>query len=75
MTIYYIKEQPLTFEEEIQSKVILCLGESGAGKTTLIDSLVNTLIGVELEDKFRYRVLKNFFKNLYIILFIFLGCD
>ena len=37
-------------------KVILIAGASGAGKTTLIDSLVNYMFGVEYEDEFRFQL-------------------
>ena len=32
------------------------LGPSGAGKTTFVDSLANFLFGVEMFDKFRYKI-------------------
>ena len=35
---------------------LLVVGQTGAGKTTLIDSFVNNLLGIDLEDKFRYRL-------------------
>ena len=31
-------------------------GQTGAGKTTLIDSLANYLLGVEFYDQFRYKI-------------------
>jgi GTPase SAR1 family protein len=33
------------------------VGATGAGKTTLIDSLVNYLLGVEFYDNFRYKLI------------------
>ena len=34
----------------------LILGPSGAGKTTFVDSLTNFLLGIEIQDKFRYKL-------------------
>ena len=33
------------------------VGATGAGKTTLIDSLINFLLGVEFYDNFRYKLI------------------
>lgn len=33
------------------------VGPSGAGKTTLIDSMTNFLLGIEFYDKFRYKLI------------------
>ena len=35
---------------------MLVLGPSGAGKTTFVDSFVNFVLGIEIQDNFRYRV-------------------
>ena len=35
---------------------LLVIGPSGAGKTTFIDSFVNFVLGIELYDKFRYKL-------------------
>ena len=32
------------------------MGQTGAGKTTLVDSLLNFLLGIEYYDKFRYKL-------------------
>eukprot|EP00062_Callorhinchus_milii_P023786 gi/632983009/ref/XP_007908436.1/ PREDICTED: uncharacterized protein LOC103189743 [Callorhinchus milii] len=37
-------------------KTILLLGERGSGKTSLIDAMINNIIGVEWEDTFRYKL-------------------
>ena len=35
---------------------MIVLGQSGAGKTTLVDAYVNYLMGIEIYDKFRYKI-------------------
>ena len=37
-------------------KNILLMGYTGSGKTNFIDCFVNYLLGVELCDKFRYKL-------------------
>ena len=40
-----------------QEKVILLAGETGSGKTTLINFIVNQLYGIEFQDKFRFKLI------------------
>ena len=35
---------------------LIVLGPSGAGKTTFVDSFLNYLLGIEVYDKFRYKL-------------------
>ena len=35
---------------------LLVAGQTGAGKTTLVDSFINFMLGIELYDKFRYKL-------------------
>ena len=37
-------------------KNILIMGETGAGKTTYVDSFLNYLLGIDYYDKFRYKM-------------------
>ena len=43
--------------KSIQEKVIMVVGATGAGKTTLINGFVNYLYGVKRDHKFRFKVI------------------
>jgi GTP-binding protein EngB required for normal cell division len=45
-------------EKDLHSaKYVILLGQTGSGKTTTINSLVNYLLGVRIEDDFRYELI------------------
>ena len=35
----------------------MVVGQTGSSKTTLIDSFINYLLGIKLEDNFRYKII------------------
>nr|XP_053648736.1 LOW QUALITY PROTEIN: uncharacterized protein LOC128699919 [Cherax quadricarinatus] len=41
----------------VQEKVILIVGATGSGKTTLINGLINYIIGVNWRDDFRFKLI------------------
>ncbi|RXM91133.1 Stonustoxin subunit alpha [Acipenser ruthenus] len=41
----------------VQNKTILILGEAGSGKTTLINGMINYILGVEWGDDFRFKLI------------------
>jgi len=55
LDFYHLPSIP-EFSNNSNIKTFVVLGETGSGKTTLIDALSNYIMGVQLNDPFRYIV-------------------
>ena len=42
--------------QSVSEKVLMLVGATGAGKTTLLNGIANFIVGVRLEDSFRFKV-------------------
>ena len=51
-----ITGQSIGEQGEFQEKVLLVVGAAGCGKSTLINGMVNYIMGVKWEDDFRFKV-------------------
>ena len=47
----------LSFNDQCKAKIILLIGQTGSGKTTLINFLINSLLGVKYEDDARFKII------------------
>lgn len=56
---YLYPEIEFTTEEEEKTKVVLLVGKTGDGKSTFVNALVNIYLGINIEDKFRYLLIKD----------------
>ena len=53
----YMVGQNKTFYTPGSEKVLMIVGATGAGKTTLINSMINYLFGISFEDDFRLQMI------------------
>ncbi|XP_065883966.1 uncharacterized protein [Dysidea avara] len=52
----YLVGQSPTLQRSGTEKVLIIVGATGAGKTTLINSMVNYLLGLNYDDDFRFKL-------------------
>lgn len=57
--IYELQTQPVLEIPEPEICNVLVVGSTGVGKSTYLNSLVNELMGVEMNDHFRYVIVKD----------------
>ncbi|XP_039905255.1 uncharacterized protein LOC120744769 isoform X5 [Simochromis diagramma] len=55
MNIYGCRKFHFGEESTRQSRTIMLLGATSSGKSTLIDGMINYIVGVEWEDSFRFK--------------------
>lgn len=60
---------------QFEDKVVLLVGATGAGKTTLVNAMANYIMGVKWEDDFRFKIpVDDHLKN-YITVYTFYPMD
>ena len=42
----------------IREKTIMLVGATGSGKSTLVDGIINYILGVNFEDPFRFKMVE-----------------
>ena len=57
LDIYLYPSDELTKEEEEKAIVLMLVGETGIGKTTLINAYINYIFGINYVDDFRYKII------------------
>ena len=57
LKIYKYPEVKFTDEDDLRAISLMVVGQTGSGKTTLLNSFVNYLLGIQLEDDFRYKII------------------
>jgi GTP-binding protein EngB required for normal cell division len=54
LKIYQYPDIKFTVNEEATCQIVLVVGQTGSGKTTFINAYLNYLMGIDLDDEFRY---------------------
>ena len=54
--VQYIIGDPWPGDQSASEKVLLLVGATGSGKTTLMNAMLNYILGVDYEDNFRFII-------------------
>lgn len=58
LKIYLYPSANFTEMEEYNALSFMVVGETGCGKTTLLNSFINSLLGIEMEDNYRFKIIR-----------------
>ena len=61
LDIYLYPQIEFNDNEKIKAIIFMVVGQTGCGKTTLLNSFINYVLGVEIEDDFRYEIIHETF--------------
>jgi type II secretory pathway predicted ATPase ExeA len=48
------------YQRKINGKILMVIGQIGSGKTILLNSLINALCWIQIQDNFRYIIIDEF---------------
>jgi len=57
LNIYLYPSVKLKDKEEINALSLMVVGQTGCGKTTLLNSFINSLLGVKFSDNYRFKII------------------
>ena len=61
LDIYLYPKITFNDSEKIKAVIFMAVGQTGCGKTTLLNSFINYLLGIEIDDDFRYEIIHESF--------------
>ena len=61
LDIYLYPKITFSDSEKIKAVIFMVVGQTGCGKTTLLNSFINYLLGMETDDDFRYEIIHESF--------------
>ena len=66
LDIYLYPQIEFNVNEKIKAIIFMVVGHTVCGKTTLLNSFINYILGVEIEINFRYEIIHENIWNISI---------